>query len=183
MLTFVLFPLVLFFLGAVLVTGLPLAQALQSYYANLGRRAAVCPESGDAVDVELDRKYALRTALRGLERSRVKSCSRWPEQGGCAQECLAQVDASPENIERLLSKWYEDKNCAICTRALRPSDWQQSRLGALDKRHRLIEMRQLSLENLQPGLQNLRPLCWGCHQDERARQSVTQRMYVGAVPN
>ena len=38
MLTFALFPIVLFFLGAALVTGLPVALSLQSYYQNRGRQ-------------------------------------------------------------------------------------------------------------------------------------------------
>jgi hypothetical protein len=38
--------------------------------------------------------------LRGKEHSRLKSCPRWPEKGECGQECLAQVNPSPENVDR-----------------------------------------------------------------------------------
>lgn len=58
MLTFALFPIVLFFLGAILVTGLPAALSLQNYYQNRGRQSAVCPESGQPVDIEVDNEYA-----------------------------------------------------------------------------------------------------------------------------
>lgn len=177
MLTFALFPLALFFLGAVLVTGLPIAQALQSFYANRGRRAAICPESGEPVNIEADNEYALRTALHGLEHSRLKSCSRWPEKGDCGQECLAQVEASPENVERLLTMWFEGKSCAICARSLKPTDWQRSRLGMLNLQHKLVEMRQIYPFELQAAVEYMRPLCWSCHQEERARQAVPARAF------
>jgi hypothetical protein len=89
MLTFAIFPFVLFFLGAVLVTGLPVAVSLVNYYQNRGRLPVTCPESGQPVDVEVDNKFAFWTALRGQEHSRLKSCSHWPEKGDCGQECLA----------------------------------------------------------------------------------------------
>ena len=179
MLTFAIFPIILFFLGAVLVTGLPVALSLQSYFANRGRRAAVCPESGQPVDIEIDHELAFWTALRGQEHSRLTSCSRWPEKGDCGQECLAQLDPSPENVERLLTKWYEGKTCAICARTLTAADWQRSRLALLNEQHKLFELRQVQLENLQSALQHMRPLCWNCHQEERARQAVPARLLKG----
>jgi hypothetical protein len=179
MLTFAIFPIVLFFLGALLVTGLPLAAELQAYYANRGRRSVVCPENGGHAEVEVDHKYALKTAFRNHQQSRLESCTLWPEKGDCGQECLAQVDPSPENVERLLTKWYEGKHCAICTRKLGRSDWQRSRLAVLNQQHRLFELRQMYLDDLQSALENMRPLCWNCHQEERARQAPPPRMLRG----
>jgi hypothetical protein len=179
MLTFALFPIILFFLGAVLVTGLPVALSLQSYYQNRGRQSALCPDSGEPADIEVDSEYAFWTALRGQEHSRLKSCSRWPEKGDCGQECLAQIDPSPENVNRLLSKWYEGKSCAICERSLFPSDWRRSRLALLNEQHKLFELRHMHLENLQVTLQHMRPLCWNCHQEERARQTAPARLFRG----
>jgi hypothetical protein len=179
MLTFALFPIVLFFLGAALVTGLPLALSLQSYYQNRGRQAARCPESGQPVDIEVDSEYAFWTALRGLEHSRLKSCSRWPEKGDCGQECLAQVNPSPENVDRLLTKWYEGKICAICERSLSASDWRRSRLALLNEQNKLFELRHMHLEDLQSTLQHMRPLCWNCHQEERVQQAAPTRFFKG----
>jgi len=178
MLMFALFPLTLFFLGAILVTGLPVALSLQSYFQNRGLQSAICPESGDQVDIEVDNKYSFWTALRGQEHSRLKSCTNWPEKGNCAQECLVQVDPSPENIERMMLSWYKGKACAICARAITPSDWRRGRLAWLDN-HKLVELRQVNLRQLQLKLNELRPLCWRCHQDERVRQAVTQRTLKG----
>jgi hypothetical protein len=178
-LTFALFPIVLFFIGAVLVTGLPVAFSLQSYFQNRGRQSAICPENGAPVDIEVDRKYAFWTALRGQEHSRLQSCTRWPEQGECGQECLAQIDPSPENVERLMLTWHKGKSCAICARAIRPSDWRRGRLAWLDEQYKLVELRQVNLRQLQSALEEMKPLCWTCHQQERARQPLSPRVLKG----
>jgi hypothetical protein len=179
MLTFALFPIVLFFLGAVLVTGLPVAVSLQSYFQNRGRKSAVCPENGEPVDIEVDSNYAFWTALRGQEHSRLKSCTRWPHEGDCGQECLAQVDPSPENVERLMLGWYKGKGCGICERAITPSDWRRGRLAWLNTQYKLVELRQVNLRQLQSALEQMRPLCWTCHQEERARQFVPPQLRKG----
>jgi len=179
MLTFAIFPILLFFLGAFLVTGLPVALSLQNYYRNRGRQPVICPDSGQPADVEVDRKFAFLSAWRGQEHSRLESCSRWPQKGDCGQECLEQLEASPENIERYLTKWYEGKSCAICRRALTPSDWRRSHLAVLNQQQQLFELRQMFLEDLQSALQNMRPLCWNCHQEERERQAVPTRLLKG----
>jgi len=179
MLTFAIFPILLFFLGAVLVTGLPLALSLQNFYRSRGRESVTCPDSGQTAEVEMDSYFAFTTAWRGQEHSRLESCSRWPEKIDCGQECLAQLEPSPENIERLLTRWYAGKSCAICMRTLSPADWQRSRVGVLNPEYRLFELRQLNLYYLQAALENMRPLCWNCHQEERARQAVEPRVLKG----
>jgi len=179
MLTFALFPLALFFLGAALVTGLPLALSLQAYFQNRGRQAAICPENGEPVNIEVDRKYAFWTAYRGQEHTRLKSCTRWPEKGDCGQECLAQLNPSPENVERLMMNWYRGKSCAICARAITPPDWRRGRLAWLDSEQKLVELRQVDLKQLQFALKDMRALCWTCHQQERERQAFTARALKG----
>ena len=179
MLTFAIFPILLFLPGAFLVTGLPVALSLQNYYRNRGRQRVVCPETGQPAAVAVDHKFAFWSALRGQEHSRLEGCSRWPERGACNEECLEQLDPSPENLERFLSKWYDGKSCAICERALTLSDWQRSRLGVLNQQQQLFELRQMFQEDLQSALQNMRPLCWNCHQEERERQAVPARVLKG----
>lgn len=179
MFTFALFLIPLFIIGAFLVTGLPIALSLQNYYRNRGRLGVTCPDSGKAAEVEVDSKFAFRTALRGQEHWRLQSCSNWPEKSECGQECLAEVEASPENIERLLTKWYEGKSCALCARALTPADWRRSRLAVLNEQQKLFELRDMMLDRLQATLENMRPLCWNCHQEERARQAVPPRSFKG----
>jgi hypothetical protein len=179
MLTLAFFLVLLFFLGAYLVTGLPVAFCLQNYFRNRGAQRVTCPESGQPAAVAVDRKFAFWSALRGQEHSRLEGCSRWPERGACGEECLEQLEPSPENIERFLTKWYEGKACAICQRTLTPSDWRRSRLAVLNQQQQLFELRQMFLENLQSALLGMRPLCWNCHQEERERQAVPARVLKG----
>jgi hypothetical protein len=178
-LTYALFIVPLFFLGAFLVAGPPVALSLQNYYRNRGHLSVICPDSEQPAVVEVDRKFAFLSAWRGQEHSRLQACSRWPEKSDCGQECLEQLEDSPENIERFLRKWYEGKSCAICQRALTPSDWRRSRLAVLNQQQQLFELRQMFLENLQSALQDMRPLCWNCHQEERERQAVSPRILKG----
>jgi hypothetical protein len=173
------FPIGLFLIGAVVLVALPVGFSLQSYFRNRGRRTLVCPESREAVTVELDNKFAFKTALRGEEHERLQSCSRWPEKGDCGQECLAQIDPSPENLERLLQKWYQGKSCVICERPLSPADWQRSRLALLNEKQKLFELRDMQLDEIPSVLDHMAPLCWNCHQEERARQVEPPRILKG----
>jgi hypothetical protein len=173
------FPLALFFISAILLIALPVGMSLQSYFRNRGRKSVVCPDNRETVTVELDSKYALSTALRGQEHERLQSCSRWPEKGDCGQECLAQVDPTPENLERLLQKWYQGKACAICERALTPADWRRSRLALLNEKEKLFELRHMHLDEIPSALDKMAPLCWNCHQEERARQAQPPRILKG----
>jgi hypothetical protein len=104
---------------------------------------------------------------------------RWPEKGDCGQECLAQVNPSPENIERLLQKWYHGKTCAICDRPLTPADWRRSRLALLNEHQKLFELRHMHLDELPSVLDQMAALCWNCHQEERARQAESPRLLKG----
>ena len=173
------FPLALFVVGAILLIALPVGVSLQSYFRNRGRRTVICPENREPVTVEMDAKYAFKTALRGEEHERLKSCSRWPEMGECGQECLAQIDPTPENLERLLQKWYENKTCAICDRALTPADWRRGRLALLNEKQKLFELRHMHLDEIPTALDQFMPLCWNCHQEERVRQAEPVRYLKG----
>jgi hypothetical protein len=115
------------------------------------------------VTVELDNKFALKTALRGEEQERLESCLRWPEKSECGQGCLAQINPSLENLERHLQKWYQGKNCAMCDRPLSPADWRRSRLALLNEKHKLFELRHMHFEEIPSDLDHMAPLCWNCH--------------------
>jgi hypothetical protein len=176
---FAAFPLGLFVIGTVVLVALPISFSLQSYFRNRGCRTVICPDNHEPVTVELDNKFAFRTALRGQEHERLQSCSRWPEEGDCGQECLAQINPSPENLERLLQKWYQGKTCAICELRLSQADWRRSRLALLNEKQKLFELRHMHLEDIPSALDQMAPLCWNCHQEERARQEEPPRMLKG----
>jgi len=166
------FPLTIFFIGAAVLVGLPLASTLQTYFKNKGRRPVTCPDDRIAAEVEVDRKFALQAAMHGKEQMRVQSCTHWPKNGSCGQECLIQVEATPENIDRLQTKWFNGKPCSICARPLTPSDWRFGRMGFLNENSKLVELRQIDLDELGSVAEPTRPLCWSCHQQEKQRQTV-----------
>lgn len=165
------FPLTIFFIGAAVLVGLPLASTLQTYFKNRGRRTVTCPDDGSVAQVEVDRKYALQAAMQGKEQMRVQTCSHWPGHGACGQECLIQVEATAENIDHLFTKWFHGKPCSICARPLTPSDWRHGRMGFLNDDHRLVELRQIDFAAIGCIPAPEHPLCWKCHQEEKQRQA------------
>ncbi len=56
-------------------------------------RSADCPVRMSEAALRVDGIYAIRTNLTGDPVWRVASCSFWPEQAGCAQECMAAFSA------------------------------------------------------------------------------------------
>jgi len=165
------FPIAIFFAGAAILIGLPLVSTISTYYKNRGKRSITCPDDQKPAEIEVDRKFALQAAMRGNEQMRVETCSHWPAREECGQECLVQVDPTPENIERLFTKWFDGKPCSICARALTPADWRMGRMAFLDDNFKLVELRQIDLEDLGLVAEPKRPLCWKCHREEKQRQA------------
>ncbi len=173
---FAAFPITIFFLGAAILVGLPLASTLQTYFKNRGRRQVVCPDDQQRAEVEVDPKFALQAAMQGKELAWVQTCTHWPQNGECGQECLAQVEATPDHLDRLFAKWFEGKPCSLCSRALTPSDWRHGRLGFLDEQSKLAGMRQIDVTELGAIEAPTRPLCWACHQQEKQQQAAPVRI-------
>jgi len=128
---FAAFPTGLFLVRAMVLVALPIRFSLKSYSRNRGRRAVVWPENHELATVALGNKFAFRTALHQEEHERCNPARDGPEKGECGQECLAQINPSSENLERLMQKWYQG-NCAICERPLSQADWRRSRLAFLN---------------------------------------------------
>ena len=166
------FPIILFFFAAAILVGAPLASTLSSYFKHRGRQPVTCPDDGQRAEVEVDRKFALHAAMDGKELARVQTCSHWPENGACGQECLAQVETTPDNLDRLFKRWFEGKPCTLCSRTLTPSDWRFGRMGFLNEEFKLIELRQIDFTKLGSIPQPKRPLCWTCHQQEKQHQKA-----------
>ena len=166
------FLIVLFFIAAAILVGMPLVSTLETYFKNRGGRQVVCPDDHRRAEVEVDPKFALQAAMQGEELARVQSCTHWAQNGECGQECLAQVEATPDNLDRLFTRWFDGKPCSLCSRSLTPSDWRHGRLGFLDEQLKLVEMRQIDVTELGSVAEPTRPLCWSCHQQEKQRQTA-----------
>ena len=57
-----------------------------------------CPRTGTSSFISLDPWHAVRMHALGNYELRVKSCTFWPEQCDCAQECLMQIESRPADV-------------------------------------------------------------------------------------
>src|SRR5205807_9486629 len=78
-----------------------------------GKRLVTCPETRQPAGVDVDVRHATLSAITGPPDLRLKACSRWPERQDCGQECLLQIELSPEDckVRNILTNWYEDQDC------------------------------------------------------------------------
>jgi hypothetical protein len=83
-----------FFFLALLI---PVSWSLRAVWRKTrGSHAVTCPGIGEPAVLHLDQWYAVRMHARGDAELRVKGCSQWPEQSGCARRCLAQIATTQE---------------------------------------------------------------------------------------
>lgn len=90
---------------------------LRNWFRFRGVRLIVCPENYQPAAVKVDAKRAARwAALSGEADLRLNACSRWPEKEGCGQECLSQIEQSPENsaLQHIVETWFKGKRCYFC---------------------------------------------------------------------
>jgi hypothetical protein len=134
-----------------------------------GDRLVTCPETRQPAGVTLDIKQALRhSALPGIggaKALRLHTCSRWPERQGCGQECLAQIEASPESclVRTVLTRWYAEKSCAVCGKPIGEIHWAYHRPALMNAERRTVEWTQLRAEMVPAVLETHSPVCWNCH--------------------
>ncbi|HYH00288.1 MAG TPA: hypothetical protein VD837_14235 [Terriglobales bacterium] len=156
----------LFVFGAVVA-----AFAVLAIYHRQHRRPLItCPETLKPARIEVDRRHELYTLMRGIKETRLKSCTRWPERADCDQDCVVQVEAGPAVIERILGKWYDKRNCAICAMPLVQYDYQRGRAAALNRDGTFLELRDMNWNEFPMSLKDLEPICWKCHEKELIRR-------------
>lgn len=137
-----------------------------------GTRLVRCPETRAPAAVDIDVKQAVLTGLRGHERLRLRDCSRWPERAGCGEDCLAQVERSPEDcrVVAIVADWYADKHCAYCARPFGEIHWHDHRPALRDPKGGTVQWSEVRPEQL-PGLfDTCLPVCWDCHIAESFRR-------------
>ena len=130
-----------------------------------GARAIVCPENRLPAGVAVNAGHAALTGLLGAQQFRLSSCSRWPERAGCGQQCLSQIEASPEGclVKKILVKWYEGKSCAFCGRHFAEIEWAGQKPALIRADRISVEWSRVPAEQLTETLETALPVCFACH--------------------
>ena len=94
---------------------------VRAYFGYRGKRLITCPETHKAAAVDVAAREAAIGAFLSEPTLRLTECSRWPERKDCGQECLKQIEVSPENclVWNIVSNWYDGKQCVFCHKIFR----------------------------------------------------------------
>jgi hypothetical protein len=140
----------------------PIAGAFIRYR---GKRLVTCPETRKTVAVDVDAKHAALTAAVGHPDLRLTTCTRWPERQDCGQECLLQVELSPEDclVRNILTSWYAGKHCVSCGRKFSEIHALDHKPALLDDQGETVEWNEFAPETIPDVLATHYPVCWDCH--------------------
>jgi hypothetical protein len=151
------------FVSSILVIGAVRWVVLWRRYR--GARAITCPANLRPAGVQVDAHHATLTGLAGAAQLRLSSCSRWPENAGCGQECLSEIQAAPDGclVRNILAGWYRGKPCAFCGRVFGDIEWNAQKPALLSADKITVEWERIPAERLQATLQTALPVCFACH--------------------
>ena len=153
-------------LGLLVVSMIPVGVlALREFIRYRGTRVVTCPETKQPVAVRVDKGHAAATSMFGEERLRLESCTRWPERRSCGQECLAQIEESPEGclVRTMLTSWYDRAFCVLCRQPIGAIHWGDNKPALLAPDGRTLEWTDIPPETLPRVLATHEPVCWNCH--------------------
>jgi hypothetical protein len=150
--------------GAVIFVFSRMKTGGEAWWKFRGTRVITCPETTTHAAVEVSAARAALTALWGDPHLRLRACSRWPERSDCGQDCLEQIESSPEQclLIRILSDWYRERSCAVCKKPFHELHWWDHRPGLLTPDRRFVELHQIPSERLPDALDTHLPVCWNC---------------------
>ncbi len=135
--------------------------AIRRYLALRGARLVTCPADNTRASVEVN---ALRSLLSGHQ-LQLQSCTHWPERERCGQDCLEQIENSPDGclVRKALSAWYTGKVCALCGKPFGEIDWMEHRPCLLARDGRTKDWSRIQPLDLSETLATHMPVCWNCH--------------------
>ncbi len=167
--------LLITFVVLILAVGLFIFRAIpgvRAYFDYHGKRLVTCPETQKPAAVDVAAGEAAVGAFLSEPTLRLKDCSRWPERQGCGQDCLQQIEAEPENclVWKVVSKWYEGKNCVFCHKPIGPLHHLDHAPALLGPDFKTSEWKDLRPENLPGVFSTHQPVCWNCHVAESFRR-------------
>ena len=162
---FVPVPVVIGCVIVLLAAALVAFRLITAWWKYLGDRVITCPENHRPAGVTVDSSHAAWTGLARGPHLRLSACSRWPEMAGCGQECLSQIEASPEGclVRRILVDWYAGKACASCGQPIGEIPPAGGKPALLLAEGISVEWKQISAELLPETLAAAKPICFACH--------------------
>lgn len=146
--------------------------AARAYLRFRGTRLVTCPETRKAAAVEVDAKHAAFTAPFGKPNLQLIDCSRWPERQDCGQQCLVQIESAPKDclVRTILTKWYTDKACIFCGKALDEINWVDYKPALMSPERVTLEWDEIPAEKVPEVLTTHMAVCWNCHIAETFRR-------------
>ena len=150
---------------AVVLAGVVLTRVLRGWLRYRGARVITCPENRRPAGVQVDSWHAATMAVHKQEGLRLSTCSRWPERAGCGQQCLAQIETSPEDclVRNILTRWYEGKVCASCGQPIGEIQWAVRKPALLRADKLTLEWSGIPADKLHETLAAALPVCFACH--------------------
>jgi len=135
-----------------------------TYLRYRGQRVITCPETRMPAAVEVDARRAALTAVTSEPELRLKSCSRWPHREDCGQECLREVELSPEDclLRHILTSWYAGKKCTSCGTQFGEIRWLDHKPSLMSAEGETLEWNRVPPEKVPDALATHLPLCWDC---------------------
>ena len=154
------------FLIVLLISFVPvLLIGIRTFLRYRGTRVVTCPETKKPVAVRVDPHLAASTAITGDTTLHLESCTRWPERKDCGQECLSQIEASPEGclVRNILANWYTDRFCAFCRKGFGSMERGVRKAALLTPDGRTLEWADIRPETVHAVLATHQPVCWDCY--------------------
>ena len=130
-----------------------------------GARVITCPENQRPAGVHVDVRHAAVSALASAPDVRLNECSRWPEKQDCGQECLRELQNSPEDclVRNILVRWYAGRNCALCGAPIGEIGAAGAKPALLTEPQVTMEWSEVAPERLRDTLATAQPVCFSCH--------------------
>ena len=128
-----------------------------------GPRVVTCPTDNTYAAVEVD---SLRATLAvNSPALHLSSCTHWPERANCGQDCLRQIESSPDGclVREILTRWYAGKACLLCGKEFGQIDWMEHKPCLLQSDGVTVDWNQIHPEDLLGILKTHSPVCWNCH--------------------
>lgn len=152
-----------------------------------GTRVITCPENGRHAAVRVAAwDAATLFALSGEPDLHLRSCTRWPEMAGCAEDCLKEVQTSPEAclVQTIVASWYEGKHCHFCRKPVGEIAWHERPPALRMPDGTTREWKDVRREELPSVFVAAEPVCWSCNLIETFRREhrsmVVERVRVAA---